>query len=118
MKKCIIIILVLLTANYCQAQGVKKPKTDAALTNSPKPAAQQNKIFTVEYRERTDTLKVKLICFGEGNEMIWLYGYCVRVLAIFKDNKTQPQPLVLDKFYDDKWAAVKETDILTAVQYQ
>lgn len=112
MKKTLSVIAILFAVISCTAQpGQPKPgKKTAKPTEKVTP-----KTFEVQYVEVTDTVKVRVICFGEDNQMIWLNGYVITSQAQFANG--QKQALKPEVITDDRFGFIKLENVFDVKQF-
>ncbi len=114
MKKVLTLIAILfITISSFAQQGQKKPAKKQPTTTTVAADTTGKKSMQLEYVEKSETVKVRIICYGENNEMIWLNGYVTVTYGIFQDGrkeKTQPdiiqdenkKPFNVDNIYEVK----------------
>lgn len=91
MKKVLTLVAILfITISSFAQPGQKKPgKKQPATTITAAADTTGKKTVQLEYVEKTETVKVRIICYGENNEMIWLNGFVTVTYGTFQDGKQQ-----------------------------
>jgi len=105
MKKALFFV-AMATISFSSFAQVKKPAAQ------PVKSATSTKVDTlfIPYVKKVDTVKVRIIAYGEGNQVLWLNGYMIRTVAI--TGNRQEQEIADPVFTDDKLGLIKKEDIV------
>lgn len=69
------------------------------------------KTITLRYVQKIDTVKVRLVCYGEENVVIWLNGYQIKTFGIFGPGEAKE--IAPTYFLNDKLIAIRPEDVLS-----
>lgn len=104
MKRIYLLITILFTFTALQAQ-VKQP------TANTLPIGDTT--YTVQLKSSLDTVKVRVVAYGEHNSMLWLDGYAVRLFLIeVKSKKPVDNNPAQVRFYSKTWEQLKPGDVI------
>lgn len=112
MKKLTVLIALVFVSISAICQ-VKKPggkiKAPAVAVSS------DTQSITLRYVKKIDTVKVRLVCFGEENVVVWLNGYQIKTYGIFGPNDAKE--IFPAYFLNDKLAAIRTEDIISVAPF-
>jgi len=107
MKRILLLFTFLITITTLQAQ-VKKPDVNILpLTDTT---------YTVKLKSAMDTVKVRMVAYGENNSLLWLDGYAIRIFLIeLTTRKAVDNNPAQIRFFSKTWEPLKTEDVIESL---